>query len=274
MKMMKKLTKEEITSIISEHALWLKSEKKQGKCAVFSDCIISDFDFRFVNLSYANFYGTEFIKTNFISSSFNDANFQDAYFNQVNIKNVEMNEANLVNISLRYTILNHSDFSKANLSYADLRGTTMCNVDLSHADLHNSDICDVDFRGVSLAGANLQNVIFNEYTVGISKLCPEKGSFIWYKKAQDKIVMLEITEDAKRSSATSLKCRCSKAKVLAIKFLNNPDSKIDYAISDYDPAFIYEVGEIVEVPNFDEYRWNECSTGIHFFMSEELARKY
>ena len=274
MKMMKKLTKEEITSIISEHALWLKSEKKQGKCAVFSDCIISDFDFRFVNLSYANFYGTKFIKTNFISSSFNDANFQDAYFNQVNIKNVEMNEANLVNISLRYTILNHSDFSKANLSYADLRGTTMCNVDLSHADLHNSDICDVDFRGVSLAGANLQNVIFNEYTVGISKLCPEKGSFIGYKKAQDKSVMLEITDDAKRSSATSLKCRCSKAKVLAIEEFNGEISNLTYISSDYNKDFIYEVGKTVEVPDFDENRWNECSTGIHFFIDRNLAVLY
>ena len=274
MKMMKKLTKEEITSIISDHTIWLKSKKKEGKCAVFSDCVISDFDFRYVNLRHANFYGTEFVKTNFIASSFNDANFQNAYFTNVTIQSIEIKRANLVNISLRYTNLSNSNFSNAHLSYADLRGATMCNVDLSGADLHNSDICDVDFRGVSLTGANLQNVLFNEYTVGISKLCPEKGSFIGYKKAQDKIIVLEITEDAKRSSATTLKCRCSKAKVIRIEEFNGEISNLISIPSDYDSSFIYEVGKTVEVLDFDENRWNECSTGIHFFIDRNLAVLY
>ena len=39
-------------------------------------------------------------------------------------------------------------------------------------------------------------------------------------------------------------------------------------------AYNYRVGEIVEVDNFDEDRFNECSTGIHFFIARESAVAY
>ena len=42
----------------------------------------------------------------------------------------------------------------------------------------------------------------------------------------------------------------------------------------YDYNFIYKVGEIVEVDNFDKDRWNECSPGIHFFMTRDEAVRY
>ena len=104
--------------------------------------------------------------------------------------------------------------------------------------------------------------------------CPTEGSFIAWKKAQCKIVKLEVTEDAKRSSATSLKSRCSKAKVLAIQEKDGNLSELTQIASNHDSSFIYKVGEVVEVTDFDEDRWNECSTGIHFFISRDMAVKY
>ena len=47
--------------------------------------------------------------------------------------------------------------------------------------------------------------------------------------------------------------------------------KINSVSSEFDENFIYTVGEIVKVDDFDEDRWNECSTGIHFFMNRENA---
>ena len=35
-----------------------------------------------------------------------------------------------------------------------------------------------------------------------------------------------------------------------------------------------KVGEIVKVDNFDKDRWNECSPGIHFFMTRDEAVRY
>ena len=65
----------------------------------------------------------------------------------------------------------------------------------------------------------------------------------------------------------------SKAKVLSITNKENTKEyhKVD---SDYDKDFIYKVGEVVEVKDFDENRWEECSTGIHFFLTRDEAVRY
>lgn len=108
---------------------------------------------------------------------------------------------------------------------------------------------------------------------------PDTGSFIGWKKATcneegNVIVKLEILKDAKRSSATSRKCRCDKAKVLAIETIKGEPLKHLNARSKHDQSFIYEVGKIVSVDNFDEDRWNECAPGIHFFINRQEAVEY
>ena len=87
------------------------------------------------------------------------------------------------------------------------------------------------------------------------------------------IVKLQITEDAKRSSATSRKCRCDKAMVLSIESCDKSES-IQEISSSYDGNFVYKVGKIVEEPNFCNDRWKECAEGIHFFITRDEAVKY
>jgi hypothetical protein len=128
-------------------------------------------------------------------------------------------------------------------------------------------------RHANLSGANLSGADYNENTGFLLSQCPD-DSFIAYKKAQGKIVKIEICEDAKRSSATSLKCRCSKAKCLEIQNIDGSISELKEIRSNHDSDFIYKVGKINEVLDFDEERFNECSSGIHFFISREMAIKY
>ena len=125
----------------------------------------------------------------------------------------------------------------------------------------------------NLSCADLTNVKTNYLTMGYNMACPEEGSFIAYKKARNCLVKLLILEDSKRSSATTAKCRCDKAKVLDIEDIDTGE-KINKMRSEFDGDFIYTVGEIVKVDDFDEDRWNECSTGIHFFMNKENAINY
>ena len=85
---------------------------------------------------------------------------------------------------------------------------------------------------------------------------------------------LLVPSEAKRSSATSRKCRVSKAKVLSIKSI---DGKEDFekAIAQYDNSFVYEVGQIVEPKNgFEDNRWIECGAGIHCFITRKEAELY
>ena len=77
-----------------------------------------------------------------------------------------------------------------------------------------------------------------------------------------------------RCSATSRKCRCSKAKVISITNIDCTEANVEVAYSKYDRKFEYLVGEIVKVDNFDADRWNECAPGIHFFMTRKEAVDY
>lgn len=172
------------------------------------------------------------------------------------------------------------EFEKENNTIKDtLLEAIISDADLSDANLSGAKLIDADLRRANLSGAklrraNLSGAEANEGTAMFFSQCPTEGSFIAWKKAQCKIVKLEVTEDAKRSSATSLKSRCSKAKVLAIQEKDGNLSELTQIASNHDSSFIYKVGEVVEVTDFDEDRWNECSTGIHFFISRDMAVKY
>jgi hypothetical protein len=200
-----------------------------------------------------------------------------------NLRGADLRYANLYNIDLRCANLNSADLNSADLRCANLRGVDLSGANLNSANLSGASLYNANLSGASLYNANLyssnlnnanlNNVKTNMYTIGYNLACPEEGSFIGYKKVGKYIVKLLIMEDSKRNSATTLKCRCDKAKVLDIEKIDTGE-KIESTPSDYDINFIYKVGEIVKVDNFDENRWNECSTGIHFFMNKQNAIKY
>ena len=125
-----------------------------------------------------------------------------------------------------------------------------------------------------MTNVKLKDIKYDSSALFFAQSCPEEGSFIGFKKCNNYIVKLLITEDAKRSSATSRKCRCSKAKVLSITYIDGSDSGLSEIPSNRDPKFIYKIGETVEVKDFDENRWNECSYGIHFFITRDEAVRY
>ena len=147
--------------------------------------------------------------------------------------------------------------------------------DLNGADLYGTDLYRVNLSGANLYEANLSGANLYEAEIDFPMVCPEKGSFTGYKKCKNGLIVeLEIPEDALRSSATTRKCRCSKAKVISITNLDGSKSEEKKAISNRDSSFVYKLGETIEVPDFDPNRWNECSTGIHFFMTRKEAVDY
>ena len=290
------MTKEELQDIIKSHERWLN-----GGDGVRADLIganlcdadlsgadLSSVNLRGADLRYADLSGTILRNADLRDADLSNANLSGDDLIGANLRNADLHDANLSDINL-----NGADLSGANLSYAvlcnadlccaDLRNTTLCysdlsDVRLSFANLSNADLRDANLRNanlcrVKLSGANLSELVFNEGTAFYALQCPEEGSFIGYKKAHGYIVKLEILADAKRSSATSRKCRCSAAKVLSITAVDGSE-EIKEIASDRDSKFIYRVGEIVRVDNFDEDRWNECSTGIHFFITRREAEQY
>ena len=196
------------------------------------------------------------------------ADLHDADLSNADLSGANLSGANLCGVKLRDADLNCADLSRANLRCADMSGANLDYANLNYVSLSNANLYHA-----SLNDTNLRKLDFNEGTAFYALQCPEEGSFIGYKKAHGYIVKLEILADAKRSSATSRKCRCSAAKVLSITAVDGSEEVKEIA-SDRDSNFIYRVGEIVRVDNFDEDRWNECSTGIHFFITRREAEQY
>ena len=187
-----------------------------------------------------------------------DKNGICADLSRADLSRANLSRANLSYAKLRDANLRDADLSGANLSGANLRG----------ADLSDADLSGANLSGANLSGANLGGAIGNERTSGFWLVCPEDGAFTGWKKCRNNVIVkLLIPEDARRSSATTRKCRCDKAVVLDVL-------GADEGISQQDPSFIYRKGETVSVDNFDENRWNECSCGIHFFITRAEAECY
>ena len=178
-------------------------------------------------------------------------------------KRADLSDANLSGANLSDTNLRYANLSNADLRYADLSGANLSDANLRYADLRYANLRYADLRY-----ADLSNIKVNECTSHYALQCPETGSFdAWKKCTSNVLVKLRIPSSAKRSSGTSRKCRCSKAKVLEV-------IGADVGISNYNSNFTYKKGETVEVKDFDKNRWNECSSGIHFFLTKAEAESY
>ena len=189
---------------------------------------------------------------------------------RANLLNADLSGANLRGANLRGANLRGANLRGANLYGANLSGAILSGAILWYADLSGANLRGADLRGACLWNADLSGAKINFHIA-----CPEKGSFIAFKKVKDNyIVELLIPEDARRCSATSRKCRCDKAKVLSITKIDGTSDGVDTVYSIYDETFAYKIGELVEVKDFDDNRWNECSTGIHFFLTRQEAVEY
>lgn len=198
-------------------------------------------------------------------------------------KRADLRGVDLRGVDLRGANLHEADLRGANLYRADLRGTNLCEANLHRANLRGADLRITDLSGANLNRTNLYGADLcgakhiPQYICPL--VCPSEGSFTGFKKANiypinmEVIVKLRITETAKRSSATTRKCRCSEAEVISVESVNGKGT-FQCARSKYNHDFIYKVGEVVKAEDFDEDRWNECSTGIHFFITREEAVNY
>ena len=249
---MKKLTQEQFNKIVRKHKHYL------------AGCAEMRADFEGLDLTGINMC---------------DVDLSGAYFGYANLSEVYMGSARLVGANFEYANLCGARLDEADLTGADLTGADLSEATLDDANLADATLYSTNLTGASLNGTILTGVKFSHKTVSLLQCCPEEGSFIAFKKAvaycggKSVIVKLKVPARAKRSSATTRKCRVSEAKVLEI---TSPGKKKFYtkAHSEYGYNFIYEVGKTVKVNNFDDNRWHECAPGIHCFITREEAVQY
>ena len=286
---MRKNDEAKLNKILSNHKLWL-TDKPNGiradlKGVNLKGVNLSGADLKYANLYGANLYDADLYGADLYGANLGCADLRDADLRSADLKGAYLKGANLSGADLRSTDLRSANLWDADLRCANLSGANLGCADLRDADLRDVNLRDVnlgcvdlsgaDLKGADLSGANLWDADLScVKNIFFPMACPEKGSFIAFKKAGCYIIELFIPSNAKRCSATSRKCRCSKAKVISITTLSGDKTNITEVHSNYDPNFIYKLGEYVEVKNFDDNRWNECSTGIYFFITRQEAVNY
>ena len=284
---MKELTREKLYKILEEHKHWIDEDcenweemRASLKDADLSGAYLNGAYLRGADLSRASLKDADLSRASLSRASLKDADLRDADLSDADLRGADLSGAYLLHADL-----SRADLREANLLNANLRGAYLINADLSRADLREANLSNADLSGADLCnaklrGANLRNADLSDAknVPYIPMICPEEGDFIGWKKAKgnkDKVIVkLHIPSDAKRSSATTRKCRCSKAEVIAIYNLDGTEAEETTCHSDYDNSFIYEVGKTVEVTDFSEDRWDECAKGIHFFINRQEAIDY
>ena len=261
-----------LEEILDAHKHWLNEDINGWEDMMAN---LREADLCYANLCYANLRGADQRGADLRGADLRYANLCYA-----NLRGADLRGADLCRANLRGTDLRGVDLRGADLRGADLCGAKLCGANLCGADLCGADLRRANLRGAALCGANLRDAKNLPY---IPLSCPSYGSFIGWKKCRNHgannnevIVKLEIPEDAMRSSATGRKCRASKAIVLEIQDIegNKIDSKA-YSTYEQNQDFEYIVGETVEPREpFNENRYEECASGIHFFIDRQEAVDY
>ena len=163
--------------------------------------------------------------------------------------------------------------SRADLRGADLRDAYLRDAYLTGADLRDAYLRGADLRGADLRGADLRGAYLRD-AKGIQKQPPQtiitpQGSIIGWKKCNDGVlVKLIIPEGAKRSNAGGRKCRAEYATVLEVI-----GAEIGVT-TEHGPKTEYRVGNKVMPDKWDDDWRNECSNGIHFWLTKEEAENF
>jgi hypothetical protein len=197
------------------------------------------------------------------------ADLSGADLSRADLSDADLSDADLRGADLSGADLSGADLSRADLSGADLSRADLSDTDLRRADLSRADLSDTDLSRADLSRADLSNVRNIEYADAITRILPE-GDLIGWKKCRDNVIVkLAIPADAKRSNSTGRKCRAEFAKVLEV-------IGAEVGLSTYtDKSTVeYRAGETVHCDKWDENRWEECSGGIHFFITRYEAEHY
>lgn len=129
--------------------------------------------------------------------------------------------------------------------------------------------------------ASLFDCNFDTHVPYMPMTCPAEGDIIGWKVCHGQnnrtpyLVKLRIPDGVRRTSGfDSRKCRCERALVLDILYIDGTPVKETTVFSHYDKTFSYTKGQWVYVDNYDGDRRFICSSGIHFFMERQEAINY
>lgn len=272
----------EITTV--KDFLELISDKRHR--SVIKEYCFTGFDLKFCDLYSIDFEDCIFRDINISSSKIENCNFTNCYFSSNTTKYCRFSSLT-IDGTVNYRCSSFYDtfecvktVNKSSIEHNDYVNSMFVYCFFRDIDVSNNEFSYCTFMSLP-NGKDYERVLEAnpQHCFGLYSNCPEEGSFIGYKKIhhspneKEALVKLLILADSKRSSSGSGKCRASRVQVLSITDIDSGE-ELTCGYSMRDNSFIYKVGQIIEINNFDENKWEECSTGIHFFVDKQEAIGY
>ncbi len=142
----------------------------------------------------------------------------------------------------------------------------------ARANLRGANLRDANLRGADLCGAEGFDPA---ECLAAFWIVPQVGAFTAWKKLRGGVIaQVEIPADARRtSSVKSRKCRAEYVQVLAL-FSANGETYSGTGKSIHDPTVEYVIGAEVRADSYDGSMLEDCSNGIHFFITRQEAEAY
>jgi uncharacterized protein YjbI with pentapeptide repeats len=209
-------------------------------------------------LAGANLADANLARANLARANLARANLAGAYLVDANLVDAYLAGANLVDAYLAWANLARANLADANLADAYLAGANLANANLARANLARANLADANLADASGAGV----------AIAKTRILPEGDLIGWKKCNGGVIVKLRIPADAKRSHAFGRKCRAEFADVLEV-------IGAEFGYTDcHGPRTEYRVGQRVTPDKWDDNWQDECSHGIHFFITQLEAEDY
>jgi uncharacterized protein YjbI with pentapeptide repeats len=250
------------------------------------------------NLSGANLGGADLRGADLRGAYLRGAYLRGAYLSGAYLSGAYLRGADLRGAYLRGADLSGANLSGANLGGADLRGADLGGADLRGADLRGANLSGANLSGANLGGAYLRGAYLRgaylsgaylsgaylrgadlrgaylrgaknaELAFASTRILPEGDIIGWKKCNAGVIVKLRIPAEAKRSSAFGRKCRAEYADVLEVV-------GDEFGVTDaHGSKTEYRVGQRVTPDRFDDNWQEECSGGIHFYITRLEAENH
>jgi len=274
-------TADEWREILEKHARWTRSEPGGERAdlrgadlrranlqgAYLRGAYLQGAYLQGAYLQGAYLQGADLRRADLLGADLRSADLQGADLQGADLRRANLRGADLLGADLRRADLLGADLRSADLQGADLRGADLQGADLRGADLRDANLRGADLRDADLRDANLQGAKDTELVIARTRILPDGDLIGWKKCRGGVIVKLRISAEAKRSHAFGRKCRAEYADVLEV-------IGGEVGVSLHDRKTEYRVGQRVTPDTWDADWTQECSSGLHFYITRAEAEAH
>jgi len=162
---LRRLTDEELKSILDEHAMWLETNGEKGKQAD-----LSYVDFTRQNREEALLQWNMLRKADLRHANFLGASLRGAVLSKINLSGAALKRVDFVRSQFINANLKEAHLVESNLQMADFSGANMQKARLYKANLQDGNFLFANFEDSSITHANLQKAKFNMANLKSSSL--------------------------------------------------------------------------------------------------------